>query len=294
MVNLNDINNMRRMQIPTRNRFPMIKRNIMRNNMGSIRFELTCNNFYVDTIDDIHGNTILHLAVKYKKPNIVTMLIDEYEACRLMKNRYGKTPLAIACELGHFWIIKILIQRSKEELEIADNEMETPLFKALKNRHRPIAKFLLQNGARYSDSRFSQYLYIINNLIDVPRPLRRRGAQLNFSPITQSQPFQQVLSQNITVTRHHTVYVHEDVERPLRLVSETRTEPEKKPRKEIIDMIINNYVSKKEKCPITLDDLEFETSSLTSCYHVFNSDAIITWLVNKDVCPTCRTNCIVW
>jgi hypothetical protein len=61
--------------------------------------------------------------------------------------------------------------------------------------------------------------------------------------------------------------------------------------KHIVQLIAENAVSRAEQCPITMDDLTLENASVTSCYHVFNHDAINKWFEKDTTCPVCKTEC---
>jgi SUMO ligase MMS21 Smc5/6 complex component len=67
-----------------------------------------------------------------------------------------------------------------------------------------------------------------------------------------------------------------------------------KPNNEIINTIKKLYIDKNETCPITYESLTIETISITSCYHVFNKDAITNWFKTKNNCPVCRERCEIW
>jgi len=68
----------------------------------------------------------------------------------------------------------------------------------------------------------------------------------------------------------------------------------KKPSKEIINIIINGFIDKKEKCPIDMTDLTIENSCLTSCFHVFNKGLIENWMLKNKTCPVCRKKSVIW
>jgi len=56
-----------------------------------------------------------------------------------------------------------------------------------------------------------------------------------------------------------------------------------------IAWIIAEDASKKgETCSITLEPISPITASVTTCYHVFDTDALATWLVTKNTCPLCK------
>jgi len=45
---------------------------------------------------------------------------------------------------------------------------------------------------------------------------------------------------------------------------------------------------KKDVCPITTNPISVETACVTSCFHLFESEALQTWLDSNNICPTCR------
>jgi hypothetical protein len=47
-----------------------------------------------------------------------------------------------------------------------------------------------------------------------------------------------------------------------------------------------------ERCPITLDTIRSTTARVTTCYHVFNGEAIQKWLEKNSKCPVCNEVCI--
>lgn len=56
-----------------------------------------------------------------------------------------------------------------------------------------------------------------------------------------------------------------------------------------IAWIIAEDASKKgETCSITLEPISPITASVTTCFHVFETHAINTWLTTKNTCPMCK------
>ena len=68
----------------------------------------------------------------------------------------------------------------------------------------------------------------------------------------------------------------------------------RKPSKYICDIIINDFISKEKNCPITMDVLTYEEAGLTSCFHVFNKNMVLNWVMEHKTCPSCRKECVVW
>lgn len=53
-------------------------------------------------------------------------------------------------------------------------------------------------------------------------------------------------------------------------------------------IIVNDYISKGESCPITMDPFTLDTAAITSCFHLFDYNAIKTWIETSQDCPVCR------
>lgn len=91
------------------------------------------------------------------------------------------------------------------------------------------------------------------------------------------------------------------VEQALRYVpaSTTRSPPPVPVQPPTIPQYVANLVAreaetKKEKCSITLEDITFENASVTSCFHVFNREAITQHRATGNrQCPVCRQTCSV-
>jgi hypothetical protein len=67
--------------------------------------------------------------------------------------------------------------------------------------------------------------------------------------------------------------------------------PEAIPRR-IAWLIAEDASKHGETCSITLDEISPITASVTSCFHVFNSDAIAKWLTTNPLCPMCKKRCV--
>ena len=66
------------------------------------------------------------------------------------------------------------------------------------------------------------------------------------------------------------------------------------PKKRIADILIADAVSKGEQCCISMNPLTPDTASCVApCYHIFETEAIKTWLATKHTCPTCREPCVM-
>jgi hypothetical protein len=73
------------------------------------------------------------------------------------------------------------------------------------------------------------------------------------------------------------------------------TEPEVKPELPTLDPIplfVAEALLKDATCPITMDPVEKGDAAVTSCFHVFQRDAIEQWLVKQNTCPVCKKACV--
>ena len=61
------------------------------------------------------------------------------------------------------------------------------------------------------------------------------------------------------------------------------------------NIIIADSISKKESCPISSIDIDKTNASVTSCGHVFTTDAITHWLSmsSRKECPICKQKCSI-
>jgi hypothetical protein len=58
--------------------------------------------------------------------------------------------------------------------------------------------------------------------------------------------------------------------------------------------LVADAVRRNLSCPITLEPINPETATVTSCYHVFDADALSRWVAQQPedtppTCPTCKT-----
>jgi hypothetical protein len=62
--------------------------------------------------------------------------------------------------------------------------------------------------------------------------------------------------------------------------------------KRIAWLIAEDAAKNDEKCPITMELISPITASVTNCYHTFDTQAIMSWLINNTTCPQCRKKCV--
>ena len=56
-------------------------------------------------------------------------------------------------------------------------------------------------------------------------------------------------------------------------------------------LIAEDASKRQEVCPISMEDISPITSSVTSCFHVFETTSITQWLITSNKCPVCRKYC---
>jgi len=65
------------------------------------------------------------------------------------------------------------------------------------------------------------------------------------------------------------------------------THPKPFPR-HLVAAVLANAVANNAICPITMDPITPDTATVTSCGHVFQTEAIRHWLTTNAICPECR------
>jgi hypothetical protein len=56
----------------------------------------------------------------------------------------------------------------------------------------------------------------------------------------------------------------------------------------VADALIAASVAAEATCPITMEPITAATAAVTSCFHVFEANAIAIWLTTNHTCPTCK------
>ena len=62
----------------------------------------------------------------------------------------------------------------------------------------------------------------------------------------------------------------------------------------IISAILRDAVMQGQECPITASELDVSNGAVTSCFHLFEKNAIMKWLMlpeSKEKCPVCNKPC---
>ena len=256
------------------NHFSIAAQESIKHNDSETIIRLITNGFVSlnTTFDD--GRSLLHMAVKEKKYNIVEVLINLGIDRLIVTRRYGFTAMHIACMNGFISIVRLMFSKGREDLGIIDRYGKTPLNYAIDYGNKPIAKFFIENGVDHS------YLSanVINEITETREQSRRRELA-----IFQQRQLEELSRQRIHILRRPQI---------LEIVEETKMEVSR-PNKDIIDLIINNEIAKKSICPISMEEIEKETSVVTNCFHVFSKENLEIWLQTKKFCPVCKTKCFV-
>jgi len=61
-----------------------------------------------------------------------------------------------------------------------------------------------------------------------------------------------------------------------------------------IKLIILGATIQDEECPITGSKIDIDNAAVTSCFHLFDKDALATWMAlptTRDKCPMCNQGC---
>lgn len=61
----------------------------------------------------------------------------------------------------------------------------------------------------------------------------------------------------------------------------------------LVDSVLTAAETEGKTCPITMEPIRRNRSTITSCGHIFQKEAIREWLRNHDTCPECRQHCSV-
>lgn len=59
----------------------------------------------------------------------------------------------------------------------------------------------------------------------------------------------------------------------------------------VADLLIADAVAKSATCPITMEPLKIDTAAVTTCFHIFDANAIASWLTSdagNGACAVCR------
>lgn len=96
-----------------------------------------------------NGETVLHWAAYSKNPNIINLALADKNASKIInkQNKTGRTPLHFnSLQWGNLDVAKALIA-NKADLNIKDNNGQTPLHYALALRKWDLVKLYIDSGA---------------------------------------------------------------------------------------------------------------------------------------------------
>lgn len=99
-----------------------------------------------------NGETVLHWAAYSNNPNIINLCLSDKNFLKIInkQNKAGRTPLHFnALKSGNLDVAKVLIS-NKADLNIKDNNGQTPLHYALALRKWSLAKLYIDSGADLS------------------------------------------------------------------------------------------------------------------------------------------------
>ena len=85
-------------------------------------------------VSDNYGQTPLHFAAYHNETEIIKILLEN-GANPNLKNKNGKTPIHLLAMYGPAKSMKVLLNYGQADVEIADNDNQTPLDSAKKYEH---------------------------------------------------------------------------------------------------------------------------------------------------------------
>lgn len=100
------------------------------------------------------GDSLLHLATKYKRKDIVEILLENEAEVDVKDNNF-KTPLYIASQLGLIDIVNILLKNGANPNIFRDSCGSTPVFIAAQNGHSAVLTLLLNHGGNPNSFKFN-------------------------------------------------------------------------------------------------------------------------------------------
>ena len=124
------------------------------------------------SVKDSDGNTLLHIAAKYAKDDIIEYLLDNGICDIESKNNKRWTPIHMACSSNCLSTVELLVSNGAS---VEPYGRDSPLHIAVYNDNIDIAEFLINNGA----------------------DLKKRGFYLGFVPLgyAKSQKMIQLLTE---------------------------------------------------------------------------------------------------
>ncbi len=172
-----------------------LEKRILRNDRETIRQVCTTGGFHVDSKNVNFGTTLLHSAVRYKKHDIVILLLDMLNASTDIKDNLGQTAFYQACERGQLYIVKIFTTHRIDISNFLNISNETtgmtPLLVAYQNNHYPICKWLISKGAYYDHVAFNGF-HISHEHLDTRFRIQVNAQEYLRSRTPQTGPIRRV------------------------------------------------------------------------------------------------------
>jgi hypothetical protein len=135
---------------------------------------------------------------------------------------------------------------------------------------RPLRWWHTNKALRY-DGDYTPILKI-NSLSALPAmkptsfiPIREAAVPVQVAPVAPVAPLIQQVRYPITTIPQHTVRA-----------------------------LLRDAAMEEEICPITSEEIDVTNGAVTSCFHLFEKNAIAKWLLlpnSRDKCPTCNAAC---
>ena len=271
-----------------------LQKRITQNDSETIRNLCTSGRFHVDSKSVNFGTTLLHYAVRYKKHDIITLLLDILNASTDIQDNLGQTAFYHACERGFMYIVKIFTTHRvniSTFLNKPDSRGMTPLLVAYQNNHNPVCKWLISKGADYNhvssngfhiesehlENRFitqvNMMRYLRTPYSDTNRRVRRR---IGFTPISTSSVDNTPSSPPRLVVRGISIF-----STPVTIQEENEKEVPTFLANEYIDMMIEL----KKTCQICFEPYQKDkVVIMKKCGH----SACSTCFSKIDKCHMCR------
>ncbi|XP_057437746.1 protein VAPYRIN-like [Lotus japonicus] len=171
---------------------PILTHLIEHGSMDEIREVLECSDPSWKSVDstDPQGNTLLHLAISQKRPDLVQLLLEfkpNIESVNTNCARSGSgdsvsttTPLELACSLGEALIVELLLA-NKANTERAESSTWGPVHLAAREGNVEVLRLLLLKGAdvdsRAKDGNTALHLAVEERRRDCVKLLLANGAR---------------------------------------------------------------------------------------------------------------------
>uniref|UniRef100_A0A8D8A120 Ankyrin-1 n=1 Tax=Culex pipiens TaxID=7175 RepID=A0A8D8A120_CULPI len=99
-----------------------------------------------ENVTDCNGNTVLHIAARDNRLELVEFLLNKKSSDVDCKNRIGQTAFHFASYGGHERIVELLI-RKNANINVKDNLAKTAIFYAVKREHSSMIRCLKKHSA---------------------------------------------------------------------------------------------------------------------------------------------------